>query len=161
MMIVSDTSPLMNLAVVGHLHLLHDLYGTIVIPEAIWHELSLLSTLHPDVATTQTLPWLVRQPVASRAIVDALQEELDRGEAEAIALAVEKQASLLLIDERRGRHVAARMGLTVLGLLGILLKAKRQGCLPEVTPVVGDFIAKAGFWVSHSLYLRIMKAAGE
>ena len=95
MIIVSDTSPLMNLAVVGHLQLLHQLYATVLIPEAVWNELSTLSSQHPEVATVQTLTWLeLRQPVTSQAVVNALRAELDIGEAEAIALAVEKQADL-------------------------------------------------------------------
>jgi hypothetical protein len=99
--------------------------------------------------------------VTSQAIVDALQAELDIGEAEAIALAVEKQANLLLSDERRGRQVATRMGLTYIGLLGVLLEAKRKGFLPEVKPVLDDLLAKAGFWVSPQLYTRVLQAAGE
>jgi hypothetical protein len=159
--IVSDTSPLMNLAVVGHLQFLHQLYDTVIIPEAVWNELSSLSSQHPEVAAVQTLSWLDRQSVTSQAIVDALQAELDIGEAEAIALAVEKQANLLLIDERRGRQVATRMGLTYIGLSGVLLEAKRKGFLPEVKPVLDDLLAKAGFWVSPQLYTRVLQAAGE
>jgi len=159
--IVSDTSPLMNLAVVGQLQLLQQLYDTVIIPGAVWNELSTLSSQHPEVATVQTLSWLARQPVNSQAIVDALQAELDSGEAEAIALAVEKQADLLLIDERRGRQVATRMGLTYIGLLGVLLEAKCKGFLHEAKPVLDDLIAKAGFWVSSELYIRVLQAAGE
>ena len=161
MIVVSDTSPLMNLAVVGQLQLLHQLYDTVIIPEAVWNELSTLSSQHPEVTAVQTLSWLESQPLTSRAVADALQAELDFGEAEAIALALEQQAELLLIDERRGRQVAARMGLTYVGLLGILLEAKRKGFLYEVRPVLDDLIAKAGFWVSSELYTRVLQAASE
>ena len=161
MIVVSDTSPLMNLAVVAHLQLLHHLYDTVIIPEAVWYELSSLSSQHPEVIDMQTLSWLDRQTVTVRAVVNALLVELDLGEAEAIALAVEKQADLVLIDERRGRQVAARMGLTAIGLLGILLEAKRKGYVSAVQPIVDDLIAKAGFWVSRQLYARILQAAAE
>ena len=161
MIIVSDTSPLMNLAVVGYLQLLHQLYATVLIPAAVWNELTALSSQHPEVATVQTLTWLERQSVTSQAVVNALQAELDIGEAEAIALAVEKQADLLLMDERRGRQVATRMGLTYIGLLGVLLEAKRKAFLPEVKPVLDELVAKAGFWVSRELYTRVLLAAGE
>jgi predicted nucleic acid-binding protein len=159
--VVSDTSPLMNLAVVAHLHLLHHLYDTVIIPEAVWHELSSLSSQHPEVIDVHTLSWLDRQTVTVRAVADALLVELDLGEAEAIALAVEKQADLVLMDERRGRQVAGRMGLTTIGLLGILLEAKHKGYVSAVKPIVDDLIAKAGFWVSRQLYVRILQAAAE
>lgn len=151
----------MNLAVIGQLQLLHQLYDTVLLPDAVWNELSSLRLQHPEITAVQTLSWLERQPVTSRAIADALQAELDIGEAEAIALAVERQADLLLIDERRGRQVASRMGLTTIGLLGILLEVKRQGFLHEVKPVLDDLIAKAGFWVSRELYTRVLQAASE
>jgi predicted nucleic acid-binding protein len=159
--VVSDTSPLMNLAVVEHLRLLHQLYDTVLIPDAVWNELTSLSSQHAEVADVQTLSWLERYPGTTRAVVHALQAELDLGEAEAIALAVEKHADLLLMDERRGRQVAARMGLTSIGLLGILLEAKRREFLSEVKPILDDLIAKAGFWVSSQLYFRVLQAASE
>lgn len=77
MIVVSDTSPLMNLAVVEHLHLLHQLYDTVLIPDAVWNELSMLSAHHPEVTDVHTLSWLERQPVTSRSVVNALQAELD------------------------------------------------------------------------------------
>ena len=66
-----------------------------------------------------------------------------------------------MIDERRGRQVATRMGLTYIGLLGVLLEAKRKAFLPEVKPVLDELVAKAGFWVSRELYTRVLLAAGE
>ena len=138
---------------------LHQLYDTVLIPDAVWNELSSLSSQHPEVADVHTLAWLERQPVTMRAVADALVVELDLGGAEAIALAVEKHANLLLIDERLGRQVAVRMGLTCIGLLGMLLEAKRTGFLSEVQPVLDNLIAKAGFWVSRQLYTRVLQAA--
>ncbi len=140
---------------------LHQLYDTVLIPDAVWNELSSLSSQHPEVADVHTLVWLERQPVTMRAVADALVVELDLGEAEAIALAVEKHANLLLIDERLGRQVVVRMGLTCIGLLGMLLEAKRTGFLSEVQPVLDNLIAKAGFWVSRQLYTRVLQATAE
>lgn len=118
MIVASNSSPIMNLAVVGHVQLLERLYSKVYIPEAVWHELSTMITGQPWAAVLPTLAWLETRSVSHRSLVDALLLELDEGEAEAICLAMELNADLLLIDERRGRTVASRLGLKFIGLLG-------------------------------------------
>lgn len=93
--------------------------------------------------------------------MNALQLDLDKGEAEAIALAVESEAGLLLMDERRGRRAASRLGIPVVGVLGILVKAKETMLLPAVKPVLDDLRSKAGFRVSRQLYERVLQEVGE
>jgi predicted nucleic acid-binding protein len=97
----------------------------------------------------------------NRVLVTALQAELDEGEAEAIALAIQLKAHLLLLDERRGRAVASRLGLRFIGLLGVLVEAKQKGYISRVKPLLDHLIAKAGFWVSHQLYARVLREVGE
>jgi len=109
----------------------------------------------------QELHWIVSQPVQNDAMVRALQGELDHGEAEAIALAVELQAGLILIDERRARAIAARMGLNVVGVLGVLVEAKHKALVPLLKPILDSLIAQAGFWVSQQLYERVLQVVGE
>jgi len=87
--------------------------------------------------------------------------ELDPGEAEAIALAKELKADLLLMDERRGRRVASRLGLRFVGLLGILVEAKHKGLIKAVKPILDSLITKAGFWLGNRLYTRILETVGE
>ena len=118
MLIVSDTSPILNLVAVERLELLKDLYGSIVIPPAVSAELH-------DNGTFLTMDWIQVVEPANRAAVEALHTELDAGESEAIVLAQQLNASLLLIDERLGRRAAAQLGLDVTGLLGILAEAKK------------------------------------
>lgn len=110
MIVVSNTSPLMNLVVVEHLSLLRQLYESVKVPDAVLQELSLIETYHHEINMVSTLPWIVSKSVTDRMLVDALLLQLDLGEAEAIALAVEKQAGLILIDEHRGRQIATSYG---------------------------------------------------
>ncbi|WP_367142295.1 DUF3368 domain-containing protein [Moorena sp. SIO1F2] len=83
------------------------------------------------------------------------------GEAEAIALAIEMKATHLLIDERLGRQAATDLGLRIIGVLGILLTAKRQGMVPAIKPIMDDLINQAGFRVSSKLYSEVLKTAQE
>ena len=91
----------------------------------------------------------------------ALEGQLDRGEAEAIALAAELQADLLLMDERLGRTEAARFGLRVIGVLGVLIEAKGRGRLQRIEPILDELRHDAGFRVSQALRARVLQAAGE
>jgi predicted nucleic acid-binding protein len=159
--VVSNSSPIMNLAVVGQVHLLERLYGKVYIPEAVWQELSAIGTGQPWAAVMPTLSWLEIRSGSNRSLVDLLLLELDRGEAEAISLAMELKADLLLIDERRGRTVASRLGLKFIGLLGALVEGKRKGYVAAVKPILDDLMAQAGFWVSEHVYSRVLREAGE
>ena len=90
-----------------------------------------------------------------------LRSRVNVGKAEAIALAIEVNASGLLIDERLGRQVAADRGLKITGVLGILLVAKRQGAIAIVKPLMDDLVTQAGFRISSQLYAEVLKAASE
>lgn len=103
MIIVSDTSPINNLAAINQLHLLHQLYGTVLIPKAVYRELTVPNFPVAGATKVQTFEWLQTLTVSNRTLFEALSNELDIGEAEAIALAVEIQADQVLIDERRGK----------------------------------------------------------
>lgn len=128
MIVVSDTSAITTLAAINHLTLLPLLYGQVIIPEAVYRELVDIDPPVPGTIEVQTVSWLEVQPVVNREVVERLQGDvrLDPGESEAIALALELEADLLLIDERRGRAEADRLGIKITGLLGILVEAKQK-----------------------------------
>lgn len=90
-----------------------------------------------------------------------LRLELDPGEAEAIDLAIENKSDLLLIDERRRRHIAARFDLKTLGLLGVLVEARRKGLIPSVSPLLNELSRAAGFYMTPELINRVKAACGE
>jgi len=157
-MIVSNTSPIANLVIIGQLHLLKSLYHEIVIPSAVREELAAEYTVWDEVKAEE---WIRTQPVQNTALVEALLRRLHPGESEAIVLALERRAELLLLDEHHGRETALSFRLKTLGVLGILLQAKSLGLLHMVRPVVDELIGRAGFWVSRELYERVLVEARE
>ncbi|MBD1808032.1 DUF3368 domain-containing protein [Microcoleus sp. FACHB-SPT15] len=160
MIVVSNTSPISNLAAIGQLELLQQLYGNIIIPPAVYQELINSGDTDPATLAVQTLDWIQTQPVSDRVLLETLQTNLDPGEAEAITLAVEINAQRLIIDERRGRNEAIRLGLQVTGLLGIVLAAKQQGLIASVQPILDDLRAN-NFWIRDALYAEVLRLAGE
>lgn len=161
MIVVSNTSPITNLAAINQLNLLQQLYSHIIIPEAVTRELTNVGTIVPGATEVQTFEWIQVQTITNRSTVISLQLELDEGEAEAIILASELKADLLLLDERRGYQVASRYGLQVKGVLGVLIAAKSRGLIPAVKPVMDELIGIAGFWVTEQLYNRVLQMVNE
>lgn len=164
MIVVSDTSPITNLAAISQLNLLQQLYTHLIIPKAVYNEMVKVDQLVPGAVEVQTLPWIQTQAVADYQQIVAIQssqENIDVGEAEAIVLALELKADLLLMDERRGRAVATSCGLNVTGLLGVLLQAKRNSLIPAVKPVMDQLIEQVDFRVSSQLYAAILQSADE
>jgi predicted nucleic acid-binding protein len=159
--VVSDTSPINNLAAINQLHLLQQLYGTVLIPEAVYQELTDPDFPVAGAKEVQTFTWIQIRAVENRTMLKALSSELDPGEAEAIVLALEIKAEQVLIDERRGRMIAARLNLHYTGILGILVEAKSQGFIYTVKPLLDDLINKAGFWVAEPLYKSVLRLVNE
>lgn len=163
MIIVSDTSPIANLIVVGYIHLLPQLFGTVIIPDAVYQELLANGINHPATQIVQTVNWLEVRSVTDQQQVETLERDrnLDPGEANAIVLALELQATQLLIDERLGRLEAKRQGLRITGILGVLLAAKSQALIPKVHPMMDALIQRANFRISPRLYSEVLQLAGE
>ena len=154
MIVISDTSPLINLAWIGKFSLLEQLYGSMLIPTAVWQEAVEMGGGQPGSAEIKAADWIQIVEVQNTPLVIALQQDLDAGEAEAIALALEQNADLLLIDERLGRTTASRFGLSYIGLIGVLITAKKQGLLTAIKPDLDMLRRVAGFYISDQLYHR-------
>jgi uncharacterized protein len=158
MLIVSDTSPITNLLQIGHLDLLKQVFGQVVIPKTVYKE---LGELPQQQLVIDGQSWLTVLAARSQEVISFLTEELDPGEAEAIALALEIKANYLVIDELKGRHKAESLGLKIVGLLGVLIQAKQAGYLQAVEPLLIALREKAGFRINPALYLRVLQLAGE
>ena len=131
---VSNTSPVLNLAIIGQLSLLRQQFGEIWIPPAVLEELRVGEDLPGSQSVREAIEsgWLRVEEVRDQPLVQVLQRDLDKGEAEAIALALQVQAEWTLLDEREGRRVAKSLRMKVTGVLGILLRAWREGELPSL-----------------------------
>lgn len=163
MIVVSDTSAITNLAAINQLRLLPLLYQQVIIPEAVFRELVDIDPPVPGSAEAQSASWLKVMRVSNNEVVESLQNQvrLDLGESEAIALVLELGADLLLIDERRGRAEANRLGIKITGLLGLLVEAKQKSLIVAVKPLMDALIATSDFRVSSALYEQILSIVNE
>jgi predicted nucleic acid-binding protein len=154
--VVSNTTPLINLVGVGHLDLLPGLYGGVTIAAAVRDEYAAGKTAtDPDL---DPLSWL--QIVPAVPLNSSLPPLLGAGEAATLSLALSLNARVVLLDEAYGRRLARRLGLPVVGTLGVLLAAKQAGLLPAVAPVIDEML-RQGRRISSRLRAQILQAAGE
>jgi predicted nucleic acid-binding protein len=159
--VVADTTPLLYLSRVGHVELLRVLYQQLIVPATVWQEVVGARPDAPGVDLLRSAPWIVVSDRAERAGVEpALEEALDAGEAAAITLAELLSASVLLIDERKGRAVARARGLTVRGTLGVLVEARRLGHIASLRIAI-DALRAQGFGVAPVLVSEALRQVGE
>lgn len=157
MIIVADSSPLIALSRIGRLGLLQQMFGQLIVPDAVWREVTACYPDRPGVAEMLQMAWIEHRSVADKSLVNLLRQDLGAGESEAIVLAREMKADVLLIDERLGRSAATRLGITITGLVGILIEARRTGLLPDADAVILNLRNHAGFWISDALADLILK----
>jgi predicted nucleic acid-binding protein len=131
MIVVSNSSPLIALAKIGKLHILRDLFGKITIPKAVWHEVVVKGKGKPGAEEVEKAEWIKVREVEDILSVEVLKGEIEVGEAEAIVLAKELNADLLIMDESIPRVIAESIGLRVVGSLAILYIAKKRGLIDE------------------------------
>lgn len=153
MIVVSDTSPVTALLAVGQCDLLLQLFGEVVIPPAVEAELRRGHSMLPA--------WLRVRGLQNQTSAGVYAKTVDRGEAEAIALAQELHADHLLIDERRGRRLAQQQGVPVLGLLGTVLLAKRTRLIPSARDLLDQLDREAGIYLADDLKNAALKTVGE
>jgi len=155
--VVSDTSPLTYLHQIQRFALLQSLYGEVIIPPAVERELKAETRLH------EGLDWTLLRVVEPKRseMVTLLSESLDLGESEAIVLATEINADLLLIDEVDGREAARKLGLRFTGLLGVLLEAKERRFVPSMSAELDRLVKATTFRIRPEVRQRVLRLAGE
>jgi len=153
MIVVSDTSPLTALLTIGEAHILPQLFGEVIIPQAVRGELLRSHRQLPE--------WLRVAVVRNPTQAGQYARTLDLGEAEAIELAKELHADRLLIDERKGRKLALQEGVAVIGLLGVVLLAKRKALIPSARKLIGRLDREAGMYLAEDIRDAALKTVGE
>ncbi len=153
--VVADTTPLITLGGAGAIDLLHLVFGEVHIPEQVWDEyvkFRMQMTL-PDLAQ---VVWIHRHQVT----IAPPFSHLDEGEAAALTLARSLGAKVVLIDEKKGRKAAAAAQLPMMGTLGFLLRAKHEGHVTAIKPIIDQF-ARLNRYYSPDLIAQTLQAAGE
>lgn len=158
-LVVTNTTPIIALSLIGQLDLLWALYGEVLAPSAVVAEVMAGGIRRVGASELRQAHWLRRVDLADPGRADLLAD-LDRGEAEAIALAQELKADLLIVDERLARRHAQHLGIPITGTLGVLLKAKQVGLIVEVRPLIVR-LEEGGIRLGASLMGRTLELAGE
>jgi predicted nucleic acid-binding protein len=159
--VVSDTSPVRGLIAIGKVILLHQLFNKVILPKAVEAELLRVHALKNEVTLFISEPWVEIQQIQMSEEYFRLRKVLDQGESEAIILSKQLHAEILLMDENKGRRLAQEMNIKVLGLMGVLIKAKNAGLIAALKPELDKLIHDHGFWIQGELYRNILLAANE
>ncbi len=158
--VVSDTTAITHLSKINALIILRQLYNEILIPEEVYNELCQGKKSQPGALHVINTPWIKVIPIINRAIAAKLQQRLHLGESEAIALAIETNADVLIIDEFAGRMVAKNLVNKIIGTVGVLLEAKKSGIINSVKPYLIQ-LRDTGFRISTELFEFALDQAGE
>lgn len=163
-LVISNASTLIHLAGIGRLALLKEFYGRITIPSAVWREVVEEGKGRAgaiEVEKALQVGWLEVVSPGDEPLLRLLRRDLDEGEAEVIALAVNRQADLVLLDESEARRIAELYGLVKTGVIGVLMRAKYEGKVQSLQAELDKLRHQAGFWIDDGLYHQALRTAGE
>ena len=156
--IVSNTTPLISLMKISQIEILKKIYSEIVIPEAVYKEIE--AGKHKEFyRDLSKIDWIKIQSIKDKHSIDYFLD-LDVGEAEAIILATEIGADLIIMDEKLGRLHAKKAGIKVTGTIGVLIKAKEMGLIPKLRPLLLQ-LTKKNIWISDVLISQVCKTVDE
>lgn len=161
--IVCNSSPIINLSKINRLDLIEKIYKQIIIPCAVFDELVVKGNTKDHVSEIKSLidiDVIIVKKVKNLGLINLLRKDLDYGESEAIALAQEIKADLIILDEKDARDIASIYDLKKTGFLGILIKAKEKGFVNSVKENI-DLAINEGFWIDDNLYNFILTKIDE
>ena len=158
MRVVSNTTPILSLIKIDKLNLLHDLYGRITVPEAVYREV-MAGYDKEYLIDLRDFDWITVEAISSAAARLAFPY-LDDGEAEAIVLALDHPTDWVIIDEKSGRKTAEQLNLHLIGTVGVLVAAKERGLITAIAPYLAELKERQS-WMSKSLLQTVLEQAGE
>jgi predicted nucleic acid-binding protein len=158
---VSDSSPLILYAKIGRLDLVETVYNEVFVPPEVWSEVVHRGGGRPGAVAVASADWIHAAPLTDPALANSLAEQVGRGEAEAIALALQMpHGTAILLDDQKGRTVARLRGLQVIGSGGLLVIAKQSGLIEAVRPLLSD-LRTAGLYLSDGTMRELLSMVSE
>jgi uncharacterized protein len=161
MIVVADTSVILNLCCVQHEHLLQQLFKRVLIPTEVADEFTQLTKTQKRFSGLILPSWIEILPSPKSVPAEVIQAELDAGEAAAIALFIDRKADALLIDESLGRSVAAKLGIRTIGIIRILIEARDRKLISSLKILLDRLESEANFWIAGDLRRQVLQMAGE
>ena len=158
--VVVNTTPLIALSHVGKLSILKELYGEIIIPEAVYRELSVKADSICKRTVDQSLDWIQVEKIQNQMAKAMYKTQLHDGEVEVMILSKEIGADVVVIDDANAKKHAKYLGLPVTGTLGVLIKAKQEGYVEELKPILYQMV-EHGIYISDNLVALCLKQVGE
>ena len=158
--VIVNSTPIIALSSIDSLHLLKELYGTVIIPIAVKDEIGAKSKSKAQNQLDASSKWICERHIKNVAQKQIFKTQLHDGEVEVMILGQELDADLLVIDDYTAREYAKYLRFNVIGTVGVILLAKSKGIVPEVKPLVNRLITN-GIYIGSRLYAEIMKMAGE
>ena len=151
MVVVSNSSPIIHLTKIDQLHLLEKLFGQIIIAEKVFHECTVSKRYRDEVKIIINQSWINKKNIHDVRLYKLLHSEIDAGEAEALILALETEADLVLLDDQEARIKARKLELPVTGTIGVLLKAKNRGMIESFKDSIQK-LQTSGFRISQDFF---------
>lgn len=158
--VIVNSTPLIALCHVNKLGVLKQLYGEIIIPKAVYDEISVKEDSICKKTVDESLDWIHVQEIQNHVAKAMFKSQLHEGEVEVMILAMEQQADVVIIDDQNAKKYAKYLKLPVTGILGVLMKAKQNGYISELKPIL-DRMIQNGIYIKANLIELCLKQVGE
>ena len=158
--VIVNSTPLIALCHVNKLVVLKQLYGEIIIPKAVYDEISVKEDSICKKTVDESLDWIHVQEIQNQVAKTMFKSQLHDGEVEVMILAMEQQADVVIIDDQNAKKYAKYLKLPVTGTLGVLMKAKQNGYIFELKPIL-DSMIQNGIYIKENLVELCLKQVGE